>query len=91
MQSRGCQSGLREVIGQRDDAPLASRSSQRDISFTKRGVERASRTLRELRVVEVSGFSPSGNREGILEQQHAYGLAALAADNVSNKKICPLC
>jgi hypothetical protein len=47
------------VIGQRDDAPLASRSSQRDISFTKRGVERASRTLRELRVVEVSGFSPS--------------------------------
>jgi hypothetical protein len=52
MQSRGCQSGLKEVIGQRDDAPLASRSSQRDISFTKRGVERASRTLRELRVVE---------------------------------------
>jgi len=82
---------LREVIGQRDDAPLASRSSQRDISLTKRGEERASRTLRELRVVEVSGFSPSGNREGILEQQHAYGLAALAADNVSNKKICPLC
>ena len=80
------------MIGQRDDAPLASRSSQRDISFlTKRGEERASRTLRELRVVEVSGFSPSGNREGILEQQHAYGLAVLAADNVSNKKICPLC